>query len=208
VVLSKTHPEAVSIPSATNQAQILVFESVTSGGFGKRLTLDESAVLELGRYDHVAETAAAAHEHEEQAKAEVALETPAVSSDTTPSNRQRRRFSHFPFRRRTTSRSVAGPALAVVDNDPNATGNETKKDKDKGDLEGVRVIIRLAALDEQGTELMSPNEQTTFLHIVRLGAKAAEPATEIADADDSKPWIVKVVKREATVSGIGIDPRI
>ncbi|KAF7763617.1 hypothetical protein Agabi119p4_8154 [Agaricus bisporus var. burnettii] len=199
VVLSKTHPEAASVPSATNQAQILVFESVSSGGFGKRLTLEEGAMLELGRYDHAAQMAASAPENEEPAKSEVALESVAIPSDMNTSNRQsRRRFSHFPFRRR-TNRSVAGPALAVVDNDPNATGNEAKKDKDKDDIEGIRVIIRLAALDEQGTELVSPNEQTTFLHIVRLGAKAAEPASENTDTDDSKPWIVKVVKREATI---------
>jgi hypothetical protein len=113
-------------------------------------------------------TPLAAHELEDQAKAEVVLETPAVPSDTTSSGHQRRRFSHFAFRRHTTSRSVAGPALAVIDNDPNTTSNETKRDKEKDGLGGVRVIIRLAALDEQGTELMSPNEQTTFLHIVRL----------------------------------------
>lgn len=203
--MSKTHPEAVAIPSASNQAQILIFESVTSGGFGKRLTIEEGALLELGRYDHVPEATTQPDSPEEPAKSESASDVAAVSSapnDTAASNRQtRRRFTQFHFRKRSTNRSVSGPALAVVDADPN-TNHETKKDKDKDDQEGVRVIIRLAALDEQGTELVSPNEQTTFLHIVRVGAKSAESPSEDAEVDDNKPWVVKVVKREAAVSNI------
>ncbi|KAJ3556793.1 hypothetical protein NP233_g11902 [Leucocoprinus birnbaumii] len=71
----------------------------------------------------------------------------------------------------------------------------------KEEEEGVRVIIRLAALDEQGTELASPNEQTTFLHIVRLGNKTEQqtPAEDGSEADDHRPWVVRVVKREATI---------
>jgi hypothetical protein len=123
-------------------------------------------------------------------------------------NNTRRRFAPgFHFRKRSNNRSVSGPALAVVDADPQpvttqesnnnpavAVGNKKDTNKTEKEDEGVRVIIRLAALDEQGTELASPNEQTTFLHIVRLG-----PPSEDPDAEDNRPWVVKVAKREATI---------
>ncbi|KXN86687.1 hypothetical protein AN958_09774 [Leucoagaricus sp. SymC.cos] len=207
VVLSNNHPEAAAIPSASNQAEILVFESVTSGGFGKRLTLEEGALLELGRYDHIPEshTSNTPNLHEEpilKSESNTELASSSPSNDPANGNRSnRRRFTQFHFRKRSSNRSVAGPALAVVDADPQTTqDNATKKEKDKEEEEGVRVIIRLAALDEQGTELASPNEQTTFLHIVRLGAKAtAESSPEVGEAEDHRPWVVKVVKREATI---------
>ncbi|KXN85823.1 hypothetical protein AN958_10709 [Leucoagaricus sp. SymC.cos] len=207
VVLSNNHPEAAAIPSASNQAEILVFESITSGGFGKRLALEEGALLELGRYDHTPEshTSNTSNLPEEPVlKSESNTELASSSPSTDPANgnrSNRRRFTQFHFRKRSSNRSVAGPALAVVDADPQTTqDNATKKEKDKEEEEGVRVIIRLAALDEQGTELASPNEQTTFLHIVRLGAKAtAESSPEMGEAEDHRPWVVKVVKREATI---------
>jgi hypothetical protein len=124
-------------------------------------------------------------------------------------------------------RSVSGPALAVVDmgqaeqntedQDPTpaSTGGtsgsststsagrtaraesrgRTKKESDEA--QGVRVLIRLAALDEMGTELISPNEQVTYLHIVRFGTK--EKGVEEGAVEDIRPWVVKVAKREATI---------
>jgi len=201
VVLSKTHPEAASVPSATSQVQILVFETVTSGGFGKRLTLEEGAVLELGRYDNVPQSPGPPPS-DDPGKSESTVDVPITATlapdSTATSHRHSRRL--FNFRKRTSGRSAAGPALAVVDADPNGTAQDAKKDKDKEDQEGVRVLIRLAALDEQGTELACPNEQTTFLHILRLDPKSPECLGEDNDADDKRPWVVKVVKREATVS--------
>lgn len=41
--------------------------------------------------------------------------------------------------------------------------------------------------------LASKNSQTTYLHIVRLGS-SPEPGTS-----DTRPWVVRVVKREATI---------
>lgn len=224
VVLSKTHPEAASVPSASNQAQILVFETVTSGGFAKRLTLDEGALLELGRYDHTPVSHPAEdHQAKSDSTPEEATATSsgagaggngdAAGTNTANRSNRRNRFTHFHFRKRSTNRSVAGPALAVVDADPQPgaaqdSGPAKKETKDnnnnKEEEEGVRVIIRLAALDEQGTELASPNEQTTFLHIVRLGAKPTEQPSapsgeDAAEVDDHRPWVVKVVKREATI---------
>lgn len=109
-----------------------------------------------------------------------------------PARNSRRRFTHFHFRKRSQGRSVSGPALAVMDAEPVPANDSKGKDEA---LEGVRVTIRLAALDEQGTELASPNEQVTYLHVVRFGTKNEETESD----EDSRPWIVKVVKREATV---------
>jgi hypothetical protein len=126
----------------------------------------------------------------------------------------------------------AAPVTPAV---PNATGATPAK---KEDDHGVKLTIRLVALDEQGAEMGCPNEQVTYLHVVRVGAKpAAAPktpavttgatpstaspagegvaagsstadthptvnaATEEAEEDeeDNRPWVVKVVKREATI---------
>jgi len=114
-------------------------------------------------------------------------------------NGHRRRFSHFNFRKLQLNRRVSGPALTVVDAERNAasqSGTAAYEAKavaaSKGrDGDGVKVTIRLVALDEQGTELDSPNEQLIYLHIVREGTKS--------DEEDTKPWVVKVVKREATI---------
>ncbi|THU93655.1 hypothetical protein K435DRAFT_799558 [Dendrothele bispora CBS 962.96] len=174
------------------------------------------------------------------------------NSNTANNNSRhaRRRLTHFFRRHNHHNMSVSGPALAVVDassaspNDPSVTatnvnGNNDGKDKDKDkdkkaeDLNnGVRVTIRLAALDEQGTELASPNEQVTYLCIERFGVKApkvtASDSTgqkegeaggneaaegtagtgagaskaeekEEEEEEDTRPWVVKVVKREATI---------
>lgn len=88
-----------------------------------------------------------------------------------------------PHRFHLTHRSLTGPALPVLDDD-------SKLSKDHDD--GVRLMITLAALDDQATELASPNQQTTFLHVLRLGPTPVEPS-------DNRPWVVKVVKREATI---------
>ena len=45
----------------------------------------------------------------------------------------------------------------------------------------------------QDHTLVSPNSQTTYLHIVRLGPTPNSPAP------DTRPWVVRVVKREATI---------
>jgi len=57
----------------------------------------------------------------------------------------------------------------------------------------VKVTIRLVALDAAGMPLSSPNEQGTYLHVVRLSAAPAD------GEEGARPWVVKVVKREATI---------
>ncbi|TEB23341.1 hypothetical protein FA13DRAFT_1914505 [Coprinellus micaceus] len=205
VYLPKSHPDAPPAPPHHPYAKLLVFESVVDGGFGKHLKLDEGAVLELGHFEHLPSEA------EQQ-------QTPPPPSTVSPSNdeaavtfqepatatRQRRRFTALRFRRtHSSNRSISGPALAVVDAEPQPTqegtnSTEAKKDSTKPDDDGAKVVIRLAALDSQGTELANINEQVTYLHIVRLGpkptvAEGAEPT------EDTRPWVVKVVKREATI---------
>lgn len=138
------------------------------------------------------------------------------------------------------SAAVTGPALAVVDAEPapsqrpsldtNAAtvalpavpgsskdGALSPGGKKKEDEGGVKITIHLSALDDSGTPLPARNEQTTYLHIVRLGAApTSAPALESpSDAagsssssdnkdkeeqvEDTRPWVVKVVKREARI---------
>lgn len=178
-----------------------MFETVVDGGFANHLTLEEGALLELGRFENpqlVPDTALPS------------IPEPAVTSGAdvaspdagTPTrNNGRRRFTHFHFRKRSQNRSISGPALAVVDAEPVATQPDKPKEGKDDTEEGVKVTIRLAALDEQGTELASPNEQITYLHIVRLSASTEAPREGGESTDvDARPWVVKVVKREATVS--------
>ena len=180
-----------------------MFETVVDGGFANQLTMEEGALLELGRFEnpHLVPEAAALPSLPEL----VATSGDVASSDvgTPVASRQngRRRFTHFHFRKRSQNRSISGPALAVVDAEPATTHADKPKEGKDDSEEGVKVTIRLAALDEQGTELASPNEQITYLHIVRVsaGAEAPKEGGE-STQEDTRPWVVKVVKREATVS--------
>lgn len=275
--------------------KMCVFEVVTQGGFGRLLKLEEGAMLELGRWEYresplpalgmLSSSASGLQVHGPSGSAdristddantstaapsgEASDQTPATGGSTGPTPRHKKRFTNFHFRKRTTDRNVAGPALAVLDaesssspsNNPspspnadtngtgNGNGNNAEKKGDTGGVgekeeEGVKVTIKLMALDEDGKELESVNEQVTYLHVVRFGAKpvmgmagvgagggvaAANAATsagaegeeeskDVKDTKDTKevaahvaaatqveedkrPWVVKVVKREATVS--------
>ena len=200
VLLAPSHPES-SPHFSPNLTKTLVFESVVEGGFGKKLTLDEGAVLELARFEHRPAPAVPAN-----------LENTAAASgaegDSTIPRPSKRRFSNFHFRKRGgqeggANANVSGPALAVVDAEsspnPNASSTAVNKDATAKEEEflGVRVTIRLAALDEYGAELGSPNEQVTYLEVVRLGAPPEQE--EGAEEEDTRSWVVRVVKREATI---------
>lgn len=170
-------------------------------------------MLELGRFEHIPNanpggvdlSAAGLSTPGENGDASTG-DSPGTSSaavegsTSSPAARNRRRFTHFHFRKRSENRSVAGPALAVVDAEPAPADAKVRDEKEDGDSEGVKVIIRLAALDEQGAELSSPNEQITYLHVVRFGPKVSAVGEDSEPAEDMRPWVVKVVKREATVS--------
>ena len=178
-------------PVEPGLSRILVFETIVEGGFGKVLNLEEGATLELGRF----EKQRTVHtEDPSVSNTGVDTATPGPSDDAP---RKSRRFSHFNFRKRGQDREVAGPALAVVDAETGASPAEGSKDRDTKDdteaEEGVKVTIRLVALNAAGKHMLSPNEQGTYLHVVRLGAAPTEGEV------DTRPWVVKVVKREATI---------
>ncbi|KAG2747147.1 hypothetical protein P692DRAFT_20835925 [Suillus brevipes Sb2] len=196
VVLPADHPYAETIDS-TGYSCISVFESIVDGGFGKVLHLDEGATLELGRFEHK-------HTEAETASSQItgvpessrAADIVNSSAPTSSRNdRVRKRFTGFNFRKRSANTSVSGPALAVVDAEasaPTVEGSEDKEGKEEV-KDGVRVTIRLSALDEDGTDLSVVNEQITYLHVIRFGAAPDE------DKEDTRPWVVEVVKRDATI---------
>ncbi|KAJ7145187.1 hypothetical protein C8R43DRAFT_552536 [Mycena crocata] len=225
VLLPPSHPDAPAHGGA-----LQVFEAVVPGGFAQALGPSDAAVIELARFERLPVVAASS-----------SPATSAAAAPTTPAAApERKRFTPFHFRRRnatasTTSATPATPAtplpgaaLAVVD--------EKKDESDNDDPAGVRVTIRLVALDDAGRELDAPNEQTVYLVVGRLGAAhsvadvtpAAATSTttpaeekEVSDADkdasedadakeekdeahadadaDPRPWLVRVVKREATI---------
>ncbi|KAH9039228.1 hypothetical protein EDB84DRAFT_1068122 [Lactarius hengduanensis] len=180
-----------------NLDRITVYEAVTEGGFGRLLTLEDGATIELGRFEYVGQGSpvADADKIPKANKTVVTTEVSEVSEGpaqtiVTPApaptfenqeNARKRRFVALHFRRRAQNQSVSGPALAVLDNDAAAATEE-----------GVRIAIRLVALDELGKELSSVNRQMTYLHVIRFGPP-------VADGEDNRPWVVKVVKREATI---------
>ncbi|OBZ67824.1 hypothetical protein A0H81_12385 [Grifola frondosa] len=204
VLLSPKHPLAGK-PDTTGFSKVLVYEAVVDGGFGKFLKLEEGATLELGRFDHrTAPTPPIAEQEFGEASVSSATDLEqqlsADPSATEPTQRKKR-FTTFHFRKRTEDRSVAGPALVVVDAEAHAPthDDEAPREPDKNDEDdvGVRVTIRLSALDEEGKDLPSVNEQVTYLHIVKFGAPPVAIEGEVEE--DNRPWVVKVVKREATI---------
>ncbi|KAJ7634834.1 hypothetical protein FB45DRAFT_790232 [Roridomyces roridus] len=209
VLLPSTHPDA-----PPHGGPLKVFDAVVPGGFGRTLGATDGAVLELARFERM------------PAPAPSATPAPAVTTPETAAaaaKPERKRFTPFHFRRRananaSTASTAAVPAdapatgapLAVVDG--NAAETSTAK-ADEADDTAVRVTIRLVALDGQGRELDAPNEHTVYLAVGRLGAALPAPAAEDAEKDkdtqdaaneedkdpDARPWLVRVVRREATI---------
>lgn len=221
-MLPKDHPDAPPTSLANGLSKLLVFESVVDGGFGRVLKIEEGATLELGRFERIPKITSESSNNispspsgtltAEPSSADSSALPPAAlnaSTESTPghpaSRNSRRRFTHFHFRKRSHHRSVTGPALAVMDAEPVPALDSNKSKEGKEEEDGIRVIIRLAALDEQGTELISPNEQLTYLHVVRFGTKSTPSEEASEEVEDVRPWVVKVVKREATVS-ICVEP--
>ncbi|KAJ7211207.1 hypothetical protein GGX14DRAFT_449465 [Mycena pura] len=220
VHLPSAHPDAPAHGGA-----LRVFEAVVPGGFGRALGSSDAAVVELARFERMPAFAPAPPT---PASASPAAPAPAASAPA------RRRFTPFHFRRPgrpAASTAVAGAAVAVVDAGDKKAGAAEEEDDGKG----VRLTIRLVALDAAGRELDAPNEQTVYLVIGRMGAAphstaaATSPAAASAevpaetsdvkkdeeskskdekhdenDTDstpdpDTRQWLVRVVKREATI---------
>lgn len=197
VILPADHPLSENVDSR-GFSSIPVYESVLDGGFGNVLKLNEGATLELGRFEQASRNDQPSTSTQPAASV---IPNPAEtmessSSDSDRADRPKKRFSAFQFHKRATSRSASGPALAVVDADhtespENENGRESRANEDMKD--GVRVTIRLSALDADGIDTAVANEQITYLHIVRLGAPPPD------GEDDTRPWVVRVVKREAII---------
>ncbi|KLO14371.1 hypothetical protein SCHPADRAFT_903315 [Schizopora paradoxa] len=220
--------------------RLLIFDAVVDGGFGRKLHLDEGAVLELSSLEKAALEAAAS------AAPSVPTVEASSSTDVPSQTEGHHRRKGFPlFRKRGNAgrrdghshpqatqtsapaapvTAVSGPALAVVDAEPSTSqapaeptaadapgGSKTASSKTKTNEEGgVKITIRLCALDAFGMPLHTRNEQTTYLHICRLGPAPAPAETDAtassneekessAVVEDTRPWVVKVVKREASI---------
>lgn len=191
---------AIGIPAGDVSTRMVIFESVVEGGFGRKLKLEEGAMLDLDKLEAGTHPEAGPMEepsHDEPQAAAHASTEKADPSASQPHHR-RKRLTLFKSRGHAHSRPAAGPALAIVDAEASPSAPATKEERDKMHDEGVKVSIRLAALDENGDEFTSPNAQTTYLHVVRVGlpTTAAEGESHV---EDNRPWLVKVVKREATV---------
>ncbi|KAJ6627837.1 hypothetical protein B0H10DRAFT_1992141 [Mycena sp. CBHHK59/15] len=188
VLLPPGHPDAPAHAPA-DLARLRVFETTAPGGFGKTLTAADAAVIELARFEHSPTTPAPSAPA--PAPATASTTEPAAPTPAPAAPPPRKRFTPFHFRRHSAGTApepaTAGPALAVVE--PDAAEN----DPDKHDADGVKITIRLVALDAAGRELDSPNEQTVYLLVQRFGDRAT------ADGEDARPWVVRVVKREATI---------
>jgi hypothetical protein len=204
---NEPNPSGVSGPSSQ---RITVYDSVFEGGFGRLLKLEDGATIGLGRFEHmphgtptlVADMDRSSPKVDKGLITTETSELPELPSQRNPTpsptpenqeNARKRRFAALHFRRRSQNRSVSGPALAVLDNDATAVPEAGENEKDVQSDEGVRVVIQLVALDDFGKELPSTNRQSTYLHVVRLGPS-------VTGGEDNRPWVVKVVKREATAS--------
>ncbi|KAI1788674.1 hypothetical protein LXA43DRAFT_1024605 [Ganoderma leucocontextum] len=196
VNLSPQHPLAGKV-DGSGRSKLLVFETTTEGGFGKTLKFEDGAMLELGRFEYTQVATASADAPQSSTSPEPEKSSRA-GTPAAEAPQRRKRFTNFHLRKRNRDRNVAGPALAVLDADAQLTESEGKKKDAKEEEEGVRVNIRLIALDENGKDLPSPNEQATYLHVVRFGV-APTPVEGAEEGEDHRPWVVKVVKREATV---------
>jgi len=187
-VLSPGHPLAKDAASTSGSTKVSIFDTVVDGGFGQMLKLEHGAVLELDHFDDV---------HKVDRPSPVPHSKPgekeANSQVDNTHMAKKKRFTAL-IGRKTRQQSISGPALAVVDAESPAT-NDSNANENKE--EGVRVIIKLTALDEDGHGFASANEQLTYLHVVRAGVVPPE------GEEDKRPWIVHVVKREATVGHSG-----
>jgi len=102
-------------------------------------------------------------------------------------------FTDIHLSRWSSNHVASGPALSVLDADAAGTSGESEREKEFEDGEGVKLTICLSPVDANGMPI-STVKQTTCLRIGRMGT----PPT--SDEDGIRPWVVKVVKREATFS--------
>ena len=167
-------------PTSSTSTQLIdVFHTAVDGGFGRVLKFEDGATLDLDQYDistHHSLTPVSTRAPDASTFPETP--TPAVNNSSTTQlpaeNGQQHHKKRFTLRIRKRTHphavedanrlSIAGPALQVVDaetlaqtgsgsagadTDPSGPEKETKE-KDEG---GVRVLIKLEALDADGESL-------------------------------------------------------
>ena len=150
------------LPANDRGAPIQIYEHILEGGFAKHLRLEDDATIELSKFEVTPESKATAGDAPTPIPASVS-ETMLATPTSGPA---KRRFSAFHFRKPRRIATSAGPALQVVDVDAqNQHGNpdgETTTDGTSNKSEdtfaegGVRVIIKLEALDEDGGSSSPP----------------------------------------------------
>jgi len=152
-------PPSKEGPSDSSPQLINLFNAVVEGGFGRVLKLEEGATLELAKYDPLT-TAGASSETADPSESTANLPSnsstslPSATPEPDASTHHKKRFT-LRIRKRTHPHaaedtnqvSVAGPALQVVDVETPSTIPDKEKDKEEG---GVKVMIKLEALDEHG----------------------------------------------------------
>jgi hypothetical protein len=175
----------------------VVFQIIVPGGFGRALKLEDGASLDLTKYERKpvsSTTELASSSSPAVVNGSSALPQPidgSTADATTGSNPRpsKKRLSVLPFRRR-GRQEIAGPALQVVDAEKaEAEGEE----KDKKEDHGVKLVLKLEALDEEERHFQIPNIQSTFLQIARVGTAPTD------GQQDTRPWVVTVTRREATI---------
>lgn len=193
------------IPPIRDTSPILIYDAIVDGGFGRHIKVEDGAAFDLAKLeDHKNASAVAGETEQAESHAVPAASGSAQATpEAAPTQASKKRFSTFAFRKKTRA---AGPAVPVVDAQTanpalsSAAPSTTTGGNTDGDEEGgVRVRIRIEALDEHEHPLTSPNAQSTYLHIVRVGTAQTAAAEGDGPVEDTRPWVVKVVKREATI---------
>lgn len=163
ITLHVIPPTSGKESSSSTPKPIVLFNMVVDGGFARTLKLEEGAMLELDKYNSTAQSSddLASQTHLPPAEAPSASQTALPSLEQHPASapQHKKRF-HLRIRKRThpdaaedtTRLSVAGPALQVVDMEAPTTENAHKEKEE----EGVKVYIKLEALDVNGTTCLCP----------------------------------------------------
>ncbi|QRW04963.1 Zinc finger, C3HC4 type (RING finger) protein [Ceratobasidium sp. AG-Ba] len=189
VSMSPNAPNSTSkLGDEKPEDDVVVFDGIVDGGFGRTLKHEHGAILDLAHHD-VKEADTYAVEDSP------APELPAAPEPVAQPHSRRRISIPFHIRRRSrVPQQVAGPSLPVVDAEAQVPVVEgSSKDHEPKEASGTHVSIKLEALDEGGKPYTNRNAQTTFLHVVKLGQPPAD------GAEDTRSWVVRVLKREATI---------
>ena len=158
-------------PFTSSRGFVALFRSVVDGGMGRFFKLEEGTTLK-------------------SRKLELFTEGP------TFRNGQWKHITCTRLRRPSGDCVASGPALPVLDVDTAGTSGESEREKDfkDGTWQGVTLSICLSPLNANGGLVPTVDKQTTYLYMDRMGT----PPT--GGEDDTRPWVVKVIKREPMVS--------